>query len=314
MFSQSNCISFRCKLKLFCFILLFGSSNSLLAKVEVISYRGWKNCYQISNAISKVIIVPESGGRVLAFTYKDKNIIYQDSSQNGKSFENWKKNYFDPDGGRLDYGPENITNQLHNLTWMGAWRIKSIGKYSVTIYSENDSLLGLSSERTFFLHKRLAKLRTLQTATNISNQGLTRHFWSRTFVKPGGEVVIRLNPNSRFKQGWARFVFDPDGIKEDDNDPRIYINGSYLLFKSEGTTYKFGADVKRGVINYYYDGLKFQKKYKVGDLDKYVGSENMNTIFYNSPKFLEIEPVSETIHLKPGQKMCFKESWKLSAL
>ena len=86
-------------------IILSGSSTTLWAKVEVIAYRGWKNCYQISNALSKVIIVPESGGRVLAFTYGDRNIIYQDSSLNGRTFAHWQKTYFDPDGGRLDYGP-----------------------------------------------------------------------------------------------------------------------------------------------------------------------------------------------------------------
>ena len=310
--SQTNRISLVNKLKFFCLIILLSSTSSLLAKVEKINYRGWKNCYQISNALSKVIIVPESGGRVMAFTYQDKNIIYQDSSQSGKTFDHWKKIYFDPDGGRFDYGPEKVTDPLHALTWMGPWKVKSVGEYSVTIYSEKDSLLGMFSERTFTLDKRSAKLTTLQTATNISNRILTRHFWSRTLVQPGGELVINLNRNSRFKSGWVRFVFDPDSIVEDDRDDRINIKGYRLLFNSKGTTYKFGADLKKGVIDYYYKGLKFQKKYRIGDLDQYVGSDDMNTIFYHSPKFLEIEPTSETINLLPGQKMSFKEVWRLT--
>jgi hypothetical protein len=68
------------------------------------------------------------------------------------------------------------------------------------------------------------------------------------------------------------------------------------------------------VIDYYYDGLKFQKKYKVGKLEKYYGSENMNTIFYHCPKFLEIEPTSETYKLQPGEKMSFTEVWTLTAV
>jgi hypothetical protein len=301
------------KISLLCLILLLTASGTLWAKVEIISYRGWKNCYQISNALSNVIIVPESGGRLLAFTYRGKNIIYQDSSQNGMSFANWQKTHFDPDGGRLDYGPIEEVSTIHDHTWMGAWKVRSPGEYSVTIYSENDSLLGLSSERTFTLDKRSAKLTTLQTATNISNRALTRHFWSRTLVLPGGEVIIKLNPKSRFKQGWGRFLFDPPGIREDERDPRVSIKDGNLHFKSQGSTYKFGADVKKGVIDYYYNGLKFQKKYKVGNLDKYDGSEHMNTIFYHSPKFLEIEPTSETVRLQPGEKMSFTEVWILSA-
>ena len=66
------------------------------------------------------------------------------------------------------------------------------------------------------------------------------------------------------------------------------------------------------MIDYYYKGLKFQKKYRIGDLDQYVGSDDMNTIFYHSPKFLEIEPTSETVNLMPGQKMSFKEVWRLT--
>jgi hypothetical protein len=301
------------KISLLCLILFLNVPGTSWAKVEIISYRGWKNCYQISNALSNVIIVPESGGRLLAFTYRGKNIIYQDSSQNGMSFANWQKTNFDPDGGRLDYGPAEEVGTIHNQTWMGPWKVRSLGEYSVTIYSENDSLLGLSSERTFTLDKSSAKLTTLQTATNISNQALNRHFWSRTLVQPRGEVTIRLNPKSRFKQGWGRFIFDPPGISEIDRDPRITIENNRLHFKSEGSTYKFGADVKKGVIDYFYNGLKFQKKYKVGNLDKYAGSEHMNTIFYHCPKFLEIEPTSETVRLQPGEKMSFTEVWSLTA-
>lgn len=300
------------KVALLCIVLLLGSSSNSWAKVEVISYRGWKNCYQISNAVSKVIIVPESGGRVLAFTYNDRNIIYQDTTQNGKYFADWKKTHFDPDGGRLDYGPIEEVWTIHDQTWMGPWKVTAIGEYSVTIAFEKDSSLGLSSERTFTLDKRSAKLTTLQTATNISNRVLTRHFWSRTLVPPGGEVIIKLNSKSRFKQGWGRFIFNPASIGQDDRDPRVTIRDNRLHFKSEGATYKFGADLKKGVINYYYNGLKFTKEYKVGNLSQYDGSDDMNTIFYHCPKFLEIEPTSETFRLQPEEKMSFTEIWTLS--
>ncbi len=298
--------------RLFCVITLLCFANPLFAKVEKITYRGWKNCYQITNGISKLIIVPESGGRLLAFTYKGKNIIFQDSNQNGKLFKQWQNQHFDPDGGRLDYGPEKETDKLHKITWMGVWKVKLIGKNSLTIYSENDSLLGLYSERKYTLHKSLAQVSILQTATNISNKILTRHFWSRTLVPPGGEVVIKLNSKSGFKQGWAQFLFDPNCIDENKVDSRIKIENNHITFKSEGNTFKFGTDAKKGVIDYYYNGLKFQKKYKVSCLNNYTASDNMSAIFYNCPSFLEIEPTSETKILKPGQKMHFTEVWNLT--
>ena len=300
------------KLKIISLVFLLLSSHQLFAKVEIISYRGWKNCYQISNAVSKVIIVPESGGRVVAFTFKDKNIIYQDSTQNGKVLSAWKKNHFDPDGGRLDYGPEPVVSKIHAQTWMGRWEVKSVGEYSVSITFPNDPLLGLSSERTFTLDKHSAKLTTLQTAANISSKPLTRHFWSRTLVKRGGELVLKLNSKSRFKQGWATFLFDPDRISQEHTDPRVSVKDHRLSFKSEGTTFKFGADLKKGLITYHLNDLKFTKEYKIGNLERYTGSENMNTIFYHSPKFLEVEPTSETLTLQPGEQMSFTEVWKLS--
>ncbi len=291
--------------------MLFCFSTSW-AKVEVISYRGWKKCYQISNGVSTVIINPESGGRVLAFTFKNKNIIYQDSTQNGKVFSNWKETHFDPDGGRLDYGPVPEVFKIHEQTWMGKWEVKFVGEYSVSITFPNDSGLGLSSERTFTLDKHSAKLTTLQTATNISNRNLQRHFWSRTLVKPGGEIVLKLNSKSRFKQGWATFLFDPDRISQEYTDSRISVKDHKLYFKAEGTTLKFGTDLKKGLITYYVEDLKFTKQYKIGNSERYTGSENMNTIFYSSPKFLEIEPTSETYALQPGEQMSFTEVWKLS--
>ncbi len=298
--------------KFFCVITLLSFANPLFAKVEKINYRGWKNCYQISNSISKLIIVPESGGRLLAFTHKGKNILFEDSNQNGKSFKQWLDQHFDPDGGRLDYGPEKETDKLHHKTWMGVWKVKFIGQNSIIIYSENDCMLGLYSERQYTLHKSLAQISIFQSATNVSNKILTRHFWSRTLVHPGGEVVIKLNSKSRFKNGWGQFLFDPDRIEENRADSRLTIKNNFINFKSLGNTFKFGTDTDTGLIDYYYNGLKFQKRYLVGSLTNYTASNNMSVIFYHCPSFFEIEPTSETIRLKPGEKMFFTEEWNLT--
>lgn len=52
--------------------------------VEKLAYRGWKDCYRLSNPACEAIIAPAVGSRVVSFAFKGKNVLFEDRSLDGR--------------------------------------------------------------------------------------------------------------------------------------------------------------------------------------------------------------------------------------
>ncbi|SHN09351.1 hypothetical protein SAMN04488057_106183 [Cyclobacterium lianum] len=286
------------------------------SEIEKVSFRGWTDCYRMHNETVEVIIHAATGGRVLAYSIGGKNIIYADSLQDGKDFEEWQKERFDPDGGRLDYGPEGITQKLHAATWMGPWQARIAGPYRLVLTSIRDQDLGLYSQRVFTLSTEGSHLEILQQAENISQDTLIRHFWSRTLVRPGGVLTLPLDPeHSRFASGYGQFEWRPNHINpQPEPDERIWVRGNVLHFHAVGSTIKAGSDSSAGWMGYQWENLLFIKRYPVSADAYYAGSEHMMGIFFSNGLFAEMEPCSPTYQIAPGEKIVFTEHWEMIEL
>ncbi|HEY5499662.1 MAG TPA: hypothetical protein VIK20_04685 [Bacteroidales bacterium] len=285
------------------------------AQVEKTSYRSWSDCYRISNKQCEVIIGASFGGRVLSFSLNGKNVIYENQEQNGKLLRDWEKERFDPDAGRFDFGPEHITQPIHDKTWMGEWKAEIIDKQTLRLTSIPDTLLGLECIREFKLHADSAILTISQTAINITDKSLIRHFWGRTLVKPGGTLFVPISPKSRFKCGWGRFLWNPNRIESPHEvDERVKVMPKIFTFHAVGKTLKGGTDATYGWMAYAVDDLVFLKQFKVNKNLDYSGSDYMTGIFYSNGKFCELEPCSPTYTLIPGDSIGFSEIWRLKAM
>ncbi|NEW83790.1 MAG: hypothetical protein GZ094_15685 [Mariniphaga sp.] len=274
-------------------LILANGLNHSFGQVEKISYRNWENCYRLKNKKCEVIIGVSCGGRVLSFSIAGKSIIYENETQNGRLLNDWQKEWFDPDAGRFDYGPEKITQPIHSHSWMGKWNPEITGNYSLKLTSMADSALGLQSDREFVLNSDSAILTIHQTARNISDKNLVRHFWGRTLLKPNGVLWMPLHPESRFENGWGRFLWNPDRIKPNPaTDGRIQISKNNFRFYATGKTIKGGTNSPKGWMAYVLDNLVFVKQFRVYPDEDYSGSDHMTTIFYSNGKFVELDPCS----------------------
>lgn len=293
---------------LFIFLLLLNFTMN--AEVSKISYRGWDGCYKISNKNTVVIVSPQSGGRVFSYSNNGEDIIYQNESQNGKSYQEWKSEPFDPDAGRFDIGPEKETESRHDSTFMGEWQVVKITSYSLTILSIKNKSLSTEWERTFILDPKTSKLLIKNSIQNISSRQIKLHYWSRTLVKPEGWLLLPTSSKSIYSKGWGMFYTRSD--KNDFVDNRFSRNADTVyLHAVDGYVIKGGTDSKKGYMEYNRGNIQFIKRFKVYSRGDYSATLNMTTIFYLCPKFLEMEPVSPLVTLKPLQKLHFDETWFL---
>lgn len=292
------------------------SYSQIYSSVEKITYRRWNNCYKISNDSIEVIVNPEAGGRILRFALHGEDMIYEDSTQNGKLYSDFIKEGFDPDGGRFDYGPEIITNDLHALTWMGEWSTKITGKFSIVLTSQLDYKLGVQTIREFKLDSVKACLSIKQTMTNISSDMSVWYFWGRTLVPIGGKLVVPLNPQSQYPQGWGKWDWSvKGGIVRSSNivDPIVKTKENMLLFipTTSSPRGKYGTDSHEGWMAYGYKDVLFVKRFEFFPDKFYSEKPGQIIIFFTNGKFTEMEPISPEAVLAPGESYSFTECWWL---
>ena len=296
-------------------IIAFLPYTTLLSQVEKIAWRGWQECYRISNKQCEVIVDASCGGRVLSFSLGGKNIIFENALQDGKTMKEWRIKHFEPDGGRFDYGPERKTQSIHNLSWVGEWKAEIVDNQTLRLTSATDTSLGMLTVREFRLHTDSAVLTIKLTGTNITNKPLVRHFWGRTLVKPGGMILLPVNPKSRFERGWGQILWEPDRIETSGPaDDRIHLQSRIFLFHAVGNTFKGGTDGTDGWMAYSIEGLLFVKRFAAYPGQDYSGSDNMPVVFYSNGIFTEIEPCSPTYIVRPNSSISFSERWELKAV
>jgi len=149
---------------LFVMATLIGFLSTQYATAQgsrLISTHGYENCIEISNAVCRVVLEPNCGGRVLVYEIEGKNALYIDPDQNGfmPTPEEWNTTPGSfPCAGRFCVGPEK-TFQMPKLFWLGKWSAEITGKFSATLTSQIDEKTNLQLVRSFELDSKTSKLK-----------------------------------------------------------------------------------------------------------------------------------------------------------
>jgi hypothetical protein len=69
---------------------LAGAAGSAV-KVDIVDYKGWTGSYEISNGKTKLVVVPQIGGRVMEYSVDGKNVVWQNKDLIGKVVESPKE-------------------------------------------------------------------------------------------------------------------------------------------------------------------------------------------------------------------------------
>ncbi|MBI3920862.1 MAG: hypothetical protein HY318_05530, partial [Armatimonadetes bacterium] len=277
--------------------------------VECLDYRGYKNCYRLFNSVASVIVVPESGGRVLAYSLGGRNVLYENRENDGKSFATEGNKSWEPDGGRFDIGPE-ITIPRHPSLWIGPYQAKVLSSRSVRLTSEKDSATGCQIIRDFTLEKNSSQLKVTQKLVNISTRPVEWCFWSRTFARSGGVCVIPINPFSRFPQGWGQY--GKGGLVQNpEKQEKVEVREGCLTLTTAPKIPKYGIDSYAGWLAYAVDGLLFAKRFPVQADGYYKDGAGFTIEIWITPEVTELEPLSVAKRLKPGESFSFTEDWWL---
>lgn len=289
---------------------LASAAGKTPAGTSWVSTHGYTGCVQLENSLIRVVLEPNCGGRVLEYSYKGANVLYNDPAQDGMVFGPDKK-MADPCGGRCDIGPE-MTIPGHPDLWYGKWTAEITGPYSARMTSVEDKSTGVQLVRDFTLDSKSTHLKFTQTIKNVSGVNKAYGHWSRTLADGGGICVVPLSPGSRFPRGFT--IYKDGGLLiSPPEHPNYRVRDNFLIIDGEPLEPKFGLDSTIGWLAYITRGnLLFVKRFSTYPERAYAEFAALTiSLWYYKDKMCELEPIGPTEFLKPGKTASFTEDWWL---
>ncbi len=281
-------------------------------RVKVLNY---PDCFELSNADTRVTLCHQVGGRVLEYSFKGKNALYLDPREAKWGTPGGPKS--PSSAGRFDIGPEYLIPKRDKL-WAGAWQAEAIGPRAVRLTSQADDATGVQLIREFTLDAKSSHLACTQIIKNISNE--TKHWahWSRTFGVHGGIGVIPQTPDTRrFPNGFVMYnQGEEHSIIVKPTDPNVRMRGNFLEVLGPTRQPKLGFDSNAGWFAYVMPhGQAFVKRYASPKDAVFPEIAGLTLCFwYPQASFVpacELEPHGPRNNIQPGASASFTEHWYL---
>jgi hypothetical protein len=302
-------------LAVFLSLAVTASAAELPEGVRRIKVLNYADCFELSNAETRVTLCHQVGGRVLEYSFKGTNALYLDPAEAKWGSPGGPR--APSSGGRFDIGPEYLIPQRDKL-WSGEWQAEAIGPRAVRLTSQVDESTGVQLIREFRLDAKSTHLACTQIIRNVSQE--TKHWahWSRTFAVHGGIGVVPLTPESqRFPNGFVMYDqgAEPSIILRP-TDPNVRRRGKFLEVLGPTRQPKLGFDSNAGWFAYVMPHHQaFVKRYPSPPDGVYPEIAGLTLCFWY-PKAgqipaCELEPHGTRNNIPPGGSASFTEDWYL---
>lgn len=285
--------------------------NALLWAQVIIkqeNYKGWPNSLVLERNDTRVVVVPDIGGRIMEFSLNGANPIWQNPAEFGKVYP--------------------ITKVWHNYggykTWnapQAVWQwppdpFLDFGRANVEITDEGVRIYGAPSlEAGIMFIKEITipergKVRIEERMRNISGKEVRWSLWDVTQVSTPCFVVFPAEKNSKFPQGL--YFFDEQSKKSS----QWKIKDGLVIVEYKGETGKIGLDSSSNWMLYLKDNLAYVKRFPTLPGADYPDEGCSVEVYTNSKElpYLEMEILSPLVTLKPGEEYRTWEEWYIRLL
>ena len=288
--------------------LLFCMSTMAAVKIEKVPYKGWPNCYRMSNGEVELILTTDVGPRVIRFGFVGgQNVFKEFAEQMGKSGEkSWQPRgghriWMAPEDGVLSYALDN--SPVH----------AEVKGDTIELTQAIEPETGLQKQMVV---KLAAKGTAVEVTQRIFNKGAKpRHMasWGLTMMAPGGTGILALPPRGTHPKDlpptnplvmWAYTDF---------SDPRWHFTKKYITLRmdpSAASPQKVGSFNKNTLGAYLLGSDLFVKQSTARDPLKQPDFGCSYETF-SSNQFLEMETLGELTDLQPGAATQHVEHWSL---
>jgi hypothetical protein len=277
-------------------------------KVEKTSYRGWQNCYRVSNGQIELIVTGDVGPRIIRFGFiGGQNLFKEFADQIGKSGEEkfqlrggdrvWKA----PEDPIATWAPDNVPVQI-TPTPTGLIARAPVEPVS-SLQKEIEVSMSASENEVTVTHR----------ITNRSLYALEFSPWALTMMAQGGLEMVSFPPRGHHPANLE--VTNPLAMWAYTNlaDPRWKFTKKYLTLKQDPNNsdpQKLGTFSTHTWAAYLLNGEVFIKQAEADPAKTYPDFGCSLETFTNN-EFIEIETLGPMTKVLPGKTVENLERWSL---
>ena len=289
-------------------VLASASIGSCAVRVEKIDYKGWPNCYRVTNGEIEAVVTGDVGPRIIRFGFVGgQNLFKEFSDQIGKKGE---ADFQLRGGHRLWKAPEDP---------VASWAPDNV---PVEITVTKNGLVALEPvEPLTKLQKEIA-IEMAETGTSVTvrhrllNRGLfplEYAPWALTMMAPGGMAITGFPPRGKHPQQLEATNPLVMWAYTDLSDPRWKFTRKYMMLRQDPANaepQKLGLFNPNTWVAYVLNGEMFLKQTKA---DAALPHPDFGCSFetFTNNEFLEIETLGPLSKVLPGGSATHVEHWSL---
>lgn len=291
----------------FLLAVLAAPPSSAAVTIEKIAYRGWPNCYRVTNGEVELIVTADVGPRIIRYGFVGgRNMFVELEEDLGKTGGGqWRlfggsRLWVGPEDPVYSYGADNEPVDVHIAG-------------SVLTARAPVEHTGVRKQIEIELAETGGEVQVRHRLTNETIWPLRIAPWVLSMMAPGGAAVTTLPPRGTHPEALAPtnplIVFAFTNM----SDPRWTWLEKYIVLRQDANN----ADPEKiGLFNpetrgaYLLDGNLFVKKYRAEPGLEYPDMGASYETFANE-RFLELETLGPLRTLQPGESSDHLEVWSL---
>lgn len=277
-------------------------------KIEKVPYKGWANCYRMTNGQVELIVTSDVGPRIIRFAFVgDENEFKEYADQMGKTGgREWRiygghRLWHAPEAQPRTYAPDNSSIEIRT----SGGRIHTIQPV--------EEMTGIQKELEIRMAADAPRVEILHRLRNKNQWAVELAPWALTVLPQGGRVIIPTPPRGKHPE-----VLEPTHplvlwAYTDFRDKRWTLGFKYLVLQQDPkvkSPQKAGAMVPEGWAAYARGGHLFVKKFDVVKDAAYADFGSSVETFTNAD-MIELETLGPLNKLAPGATAEHTERWSL---
>ncbi|UCC65065.1 MAG: hypothetical protein JSV36_08535 [Anaerolineae bacterium] len=276
--------------------------------MEKIRYRGWPNCYRLSNDIVDLIVTTDVGPRIIRFGFVGQDNEFKEYEEmTGQTGGDEWRIY---GGHRLWHAPE-----VQPRTYFpdnGLVELKDHDSF-VRLVQPTEPTTGIQKEIDLRLWPDRAQVTVTHRLRNTNLWAVELAPWALTVVAQGGKAVIPLPPRGSHEENLLPTNTFTLWAYTDMSDPRWTWGREYVMLRQDPEAQvpqKIGMMVPGGWVAYARNGHLFVKKFNhvLGGCYPDFGC-SVET--FTDADMLEVETLGPLVRLAPGAVVEHVERWLL---
>jgi hypothetical protein len=276
--------------------------------MEKVTYKGWQNCYRLSNGLVDLIVTTDVGPRIMRFGFVGgENELKEYEEMMGKTGgDEWRiygghRLWHAPEAKPRTYFPDNSPVVLEEHP--GCVRLIQPVETTTGIQKEIDLRLSPDGGEVEVIHRlRNTNLWTVELAP-----------WALSVMAQGGTAIIPLPPRGSHEEHLLPTNTITLWAYTDMTDPRWWWGSRYVMLRQDPAVskpQKVGVMTPEGWAAYARNGHLFVKMFHYVDGERYPDFGSSVETFTNAD-MLEVETLGPFVALPPGATVEHVERWLL---